>query len=151
MIRTRRTPARTANHSSAKGRHMDQDLPSVQDLNLSPPGPVDTAAVLPARVDRLPMVREGPVPMARDQAHRTQAPVLMVQRRRRDHTVRAQPQVRRALVQALTGQEAQGLMVRHRVPMVPLPALRGQRRVSSVPQVQQRRRVRAAARVFSDR
>lgn len=134
MIRTRRTPGRTANHSSAKGRHTDQDLASVQDLLLSHPDPEGTAAVL--------SVREGQVPMVRAQARRTPAQALMVQRRRRDPTV----QHRDSMVR-----EVLALMVRHRVPMVLLPALRGQRRVSSVPAVQQPRRVRAPAREFSGR
>lgn len=144
MIRTRRTPGRVINHSSARGRRTDQDLPSVPAMNRSRPGREATAVDLSVpqgqgltvQEDRVLMVRQsqGPtvqqvlVPTVRVQARRTPAPAPTAHRRvpalmdqRQDHMVR----------------EVQDRMV--------LP------RVSSVPPVQLLRRALAPDQVSSVR
>lgn len=150
MIRTRRTPGRVINHSSARGRRTDQDLLSVPAMNLSPPGPEGTAVVLLVRQgqgltvqeDRDLMVREDRGPTVRVQARRTQDQDLTVraQARRtpaRGLTVRVQVPAPTAQLQDLMVREDRDLMVL--------------RRVSSVPRVQKLRRVLALVRASSVR
>ncbi|SMX80282.1 hypothetical protein [Brevibacterium antiquum] len=124
---------------------MDQDLPSVQDLSLSPPGLEGTAAVL--------SVREALGPMVRAQARRTPALDPMVQRQRLGPMVQRQRQGQgQRQHQGPTAQRQHlGPTAQRRVPMVLLPASKGQHQASSAPQVQQLRSVLAPARGFSVR
>lgn len=122
---------------------MDQDLPSVQDLSLSPPGLEGTAAVL--------SVREALGPMVRAQARRTRAVDPMVQRQRQGPTAQRQRQGPMVQRRGLMVRRALVRMVRRLAPMVLLPAFKGQHQASSAPQVQQLRSVLAPARGFSVR